>query len=213
LTPEEMARRMVGRDLADMYPPQTALPADAPVALEIEDFQVPGFVAGASLSVRRGEVLGIAGLIGAGRTELFEGVLGLRPASGIVRKDGIEVRWRHPADAKKDKVAYLTEDRKGKGLLLEKILRENVTLQALEIFAKPFVDLGAEQSALDDAVEELDARVGDAGVAAKALSGGNQQKVVLAKLMRTDPDVVILDEPTRGIDVGTKRQNYFYGAE
>src|SRR5690606_25423471 len=213
LTPEEMARRMVGRDLADMYPARTPPPDDASVAFEIEDFQVPGFVSGASLSVRRGEVMGVAGLIGAGRTELFEGVLGLRPGSGTVRKDGRVVSWRHPADAKKDKVAYLTEDRKGKGLLLDKLLRENVTLQALELFAKPFVDLGAEQSALENAVEEFDVRVRNVGVAAKALSGGNQQKVVLAKLMLTDPDVVILDEPTRGIDVGTKRQIYFYVAE
>lgn len=213
LTPEEMARRMVGRDLADMYPPKTIVPGDAPVALEVADFDVPGFVSGASLSVKRGEVLGVAGLVGAGRTELFEGVLGLRPSSGVVRKDGREVNWRHTADAKQDKVAYLTEDRKGKGLLLDKILRENVTLQALEHFARPFVDLGAEQKALENAVEEFDVRVGNVGVAAKTLSGGNQQKVVLAKLMLTDPDVVILDEPTRGIDVGTKRQIYFYVAE
>ena len=213
LTPEEMARRMVGRDLADMYPPKTPVPADASVALELEDVEVPGYVTSASLSVRRGEVLGVAGLIGAGRTELFEGVLGLRPASGTVRKDGREVRWKHPADAKQHKVAYLTEDRKGKGLLLDKSLRENVTLQALELFARPFVDLRAEQRALDQAVEEFDIRVGDTSVPARALSGGNQQKVVLAKLMLTDPDVVILDEPTRGIDVGTKRQIYFYVAE
>jgi len=213
LTPVEMARRMVGRDLADMYPPKTAPPPDAPVAFEIEGFSVPGFVTDASLSVRRGEVLGVAGLIGAGRTELFEGVLGLRPATGTVRKDGRVVRWRHPADAKRDKVAYLTEDRKGKGLLLDKLLRENVTLQALELFAKPFVDLRAEQGALRKAVEEFDVRVRDVAVPAKALSGGNQQKVVLAKMMLTDPDVVILDEPTRGIDVGTKRQIYFYVAE
>ncbi len=213
LTPVEMARRMVGRDLADMYPPKVEPSLDAPVALELEDFRVPGFVTDASLAVRRGEVLGVAGLIGAGRTELFEGVLGLRPAAGTVRKDGRVVRWRHPADAKRDRVAYLTEDRKGKGLLLDNVLRENVTLQALELFAKPFVDLRSEQSALENAVEEFDVRVRDVGVAAKALSGGNQQKVVLAKMMLTDPDVVVLDEPTRGIDVGTKRQIYFYVAE
>jgi ribose transport system ATP-binding protein len=213
LTPVEMARRMVGRDLADMYPPKKAPPADAPVALEVEGFSVPGFATDVSLSVRHGEVLGVAGLVGAGRTELFEGILGLRPSTGTVRKDGRVVRWRHPADAKRDKVAYLTEDRKGKGLLLDKLLRENVTLQALELFAKPFVDLRAEQGALKRAVEEYDVRVRDVAVPAKALSGGNQQKVVLAKMMLTDPDVVILDEPTRGIDVGTKRQIYFYVAE
>ena len=208
LTPEDIARRMVGRDLADMYPTKKAVPGEAPVALEIEDFTVPGFCTGASLAVRRGEVLGVAGLIGAGRTELFEGVLGLRPSSGTVRKDGRAVNWRHPADAKQDRVAYLTEDRKGKGLLLEKILRENVTLQALELFAKPFVDLRSEQVALENAVEEFDVRVGDTGVTAKALSGGNQQKVVLARWLSTDPAVILMDEPTRGVDVGAKHAIY-----
>ena len=213
LTPTEMARRMVGRDLADMYPPKVRPGPEAPWALEVAGLDVPGFVRGATLAVRRGEVLGIAGLVGAGRTELFEGVLGLRPAHGSVRKDGRTVRWRHPEDAKLDQVAYLTEDRKGKGLLLSKRLRENVTLQSLERFARPFVDLRAEQAALERSAKEFDVRVARLDVEAAALSGGNQQKVVLAKLMLTEPDVVILDEPTRGIDIGTKRQIYFYVAE
>ena len=210
LTTAEMARRMVGRDLADMYPPKRSVATEAPIALELEDVAVPGFVEGISLHVRRGEVLGLAGLVGAGRTELFEGVIGLRPCRGRVRKDGRPVRWRHAEDAKHDGVAYLTEDRKGKGLLLDKSLRENVTLQALERFARPFLDDRAERAALAAAIEEFDVRVARVDVAAGALSGGNQQKLVLAKLMLTEPDVVILDEPTRGIDVGTKRQIYFY---
>jgi len=130
-----------------------------------------------------------------------------------VRKDGRPVHWRHPEDAKHDRVAYLTEDRKAKGLLLSKGLRENVTLQSLERFARPFVDHRAEQRALESSVEEFDVRVARLDVEAAALSGGNQQKIVLAKLMLTEPDVVILDEPTRGIDVGTKRQIYFYVGE
>jgi ribose transport system ATP-binding protein len=213
LTPAEMARRMVGRDLADMYPPKVRPGPEAPWALEVAGLDVPGFVRGATLAVKRGEVLGVAGLVGAGRTELFEGVLGLRPAHGSVRKDGRPVRWRHAEDAKLDRVAYLTEDRKGKGLLLSKPLRENVTLQSLERFARPFVDLRAEQAALERSAKEFDVRVARLDVEASALSGGNQQKVVLAKLMLTEPDVVILDEPTRGIDIGTKRQIYFYVAE
>ncbi len=210
LTTADMARRMVGRDLADMYPPKRPVPDDAAVALELDDVSVPGHVEGATLRVRRGEVLGLAGLVGAGRTELFEGVLGLRPMRGRVRKDGRPVRWRHAEDAKFDHVAYLTEDRKGKGLLLEKSLRENVTLQALERFARPFLHDQKERAALEAAIEEFDVRVARHDVAAGTLSGGNQQKLVLAKLMLTEPDVVILDEPTRGIDVGTKRQIYFY---
>jgi ribose transport system ATP-binding protein len=210
LTPAQMARRMVGRDLADMYPPRRTPAPDAPVALALAHVTVPRHARDVSLEVRRGEVLGVAGLVGAGRTELFEGVLGLRPATGTVFKDGRKVRWRHPEDAKRDRVAYLTEDRKAKGLLLSASLQENVTLQALERFARPFVDRRAERQALEAAIAEFDVRVARHDVDAGALSGGNQQKLVLAKLMLTEPDVVILDEPTRGIDVGTKRQIYFY---
>ncbi len=213
LTPTDMARRMVGRDLADMYPAKQPVPEGAEPVLELDDVTVPGHAEGVSFALRKGEVLGLAGLVGAGRTELFEGVIGLRPASGRVRKDGARVHWRHPEDAKHAGVAYLTEDRKGKGLLLRSGLRENLTLQALERFARPFTDIRKERAALHRAVEEFDVRVARLDVPAGALSGGNQQKLVLAKLMLTTPDVVILDEPTRGIDVGTKRQIYFYVAE
>ena len=213
LTPADMARRMVGRDLADMYPPKTPIPSSAPVALELDGFDVPGHAQGVTLSLRRGEILGVAGLVGAGRTELFEGLLGLRPAQGAARKDGRPVRWNHPEQAKRDGVAYLTEDRKGKGLLLRNNLRENLTLQALERFARPFTNVTKERAALRTAVDEFDVRVARLDVHAGALSGGNQQKLVLAKIMLTEPDLVILDEPTRGIDVGTKRQIYFYIAE
>jgi ribose transport system ATP-binding protein len=210
LTPAEMARRMVGRDLADMYPPKRPRPDAARPVLELVDVSVPGYAESVSLELRSGEVLGVAGLVGAGRTELFEGVIGLRSAHGRVRKGGRDVAWRHPEDAKRDGVAYLTEDRKGKGLLVRNGLRENLTLQSLERFARPFTDIRAERRALDDAVRQFDVRVARLDVVAGALSGGNQQKLVLAKLMLTRPDVVILDEPTRGIDVGTKRQIYFY---
>jgi len=213
LTPAEMARRMVGRDLADMYPDKPPLRDDAAPVLELDGVTVPGYAEDATLSLRRGEILGLAGLVGAGRTELFEGVIGLRPAHGHVRKDGRPVRWRHPEEAKRAGVAYLTEDRKGKGLLLSKGLRENLTLQALEHFAQPFTNIRKERAALERAVKDFDVRVAHLDLHAGALSGGNQQKLVLAKLMLTTPDVVILDEPTRGIDVGTKRQIYFYVAE
>lgn len=213
LTPADMANRMVGRNLADMYPDKPPIPGSARIALELDRFDVPGHAQNVTLSLRRGEILGVAGLVGAGRTELFEGVLGLRPGHGSVRKDGKPVRWRHPEDAKRDGVAYLTEDRKGKGLLLRNNLRENLTLQALERFARPFTNVAKERAALQQAVADFDVRVARLNVHAGALSGGNQQKLVLAKIMLTEPDLVILDEPTRGIDVGTKRQIYFYIAE
>jgi ribose transport system ATP-binding protein len=210
LTPADMARRMVGRDLADMYPDRRPIPEPPETVLELDGVIVPGYAEDVSLALRRGEVLGVAGLVGAGRTELFEGVIGLRSAHGTVRKGGRVVRWRHPEDAKHDGVAYLTEDRKGKGLLGRSNLRENLTLQALERFARPFTDVRKERAALAEAVKRFDVRVARLDVTADTLSGGNQQKLVLAKLMLTEPDVVILDEPTRGIDIGTKRQIYFY---
>src|SRR5690606_2780635 len=208
----EMARLMVGRELADMYPPKEIRP-DAPVVLEVRDFQVPGSVVSASFDVRQGEVLAFAGLVGAGRTELFEGLLGLRPGPGTVRLRGQPLRLRHPEAAKQAGIAYLTEDRKGKGLMTEMRLRPNLTLQALERYARPFLDEAAERAALETAQHEFDIRAARLDVLAGTLSGGNQQKLVLAKIMLTTPDIVILDEPTRGIDVGTKREIYFYIAE
>jgi len=208
----DMARLMVGRDLADMYPEKQVC-RDAPVMLEVRDFRVPGAVTSASFDLHAGEVLAFSGLVGAGRTELFEGLLGLRPGQGSVRVRGEAVHLRHPEAAKQAGIAYLTEDRKGKGLMSEMRLRPNLTLQALERFARPFLDERAERSALEQAQREFDIRAAHLEVLAGTLSGGNQQKLVLAKIMLTQPDIVILDEPTRGIDVGTKREIYFYIAE
>ncbi len=207
----DMARLMVGRELADMYPVKE-VHADAPVVLEVRSFHVPGAVTSASFDVRSGEVLAFAGLVGAGRTELFEGIVGLRPGHGDLRLRGRPLQLRHPGAAKRAGIAYLTEDRKGKGLMTEMRLRPNLTLQALERFAHPFIDEGAERAALERAQREFDIRAARLDVTAGTLSGGNQQKLVLAKIMLTTPDIVILDEPTRGIDVGTKREIYFYVA-
>jgi ribose transport system ATP-binding protein len=207
----EIARLMVGRELSDMYPPK----ADeiGAVALEVRDFTVPGRVKPASFTLRRGEVLGFAGLVGAGRTELFEGLFGLRPGEGTILVNGESVTIGHPEHAKQLGLAYLSEDRKGKGLITSMRLRPNLTLQALEAFATPLLDHGKEQRALEEAVEEFEIRVPSLRAIAGNLSGGNQQKLVLAKIMQTDPQIVVLDEPTRGIDVGTKRQIYFYVRE
>ncbi len=208
----DMARLMVGRDLADMYP-EKQVRHDAPVMLEVRDFHVPGEVTSASFDLHAGEVLAFSGLVGAGRTELFEGLLGLRPGQGTVRVRGEAAHLRHPEAAKRAGIAYLTEDRKGKGLMSDMRLRPNLTLQALERFAHPFLDERAERGALEKAQREFDIRAANLDVLAGTLSGGNQQKLVLAKIMLTEPDIVILDEPTRGIDVGTKREIYFYIAE
>ncbi|WP_423206041.1 sugar ABC transporter ATP-binding protein (plasmid) [Paracoccus yeei] len=208
LTEDGMATAMVGRELQDFYPPKGHPGAD--VALEARGLTVPGRVHGVDLALRRGEVLGIAGLVGSGRTELAEGLVGLRAASGEVRVDGQPVRIASLRDAFAAGIAYLTEDRKEAGLLLEKPLRENLTLAVLERFGGWRIDTAAEDAALDRATADFDIRAPSRSMAAGKLSGGNQQKLLLAKTMLTEPRIVIIDEPTRGIDVGTKRQIYAF---
>ena len=211
LSQDDIAQLMVGRPMTDMFPAKGPLPPDAPVVLEVEGLTVPGWVRGASFQLRRGEILGFAGLVGAGRTELMEGQMGLRrPTAGTIHRDGRPVRIRSVADAAKAGIAYLTEDRKGKGLLVGKGLRPNLTLLALERYGRVFIDEKKEATALDRAVEEFDIRVKSADALVGSLSGGNQQKLLLAKTMQIAPQILIVDEPTRGIDIGTKRQIYLF---
>lgn len=209
LTPDAIARLMVGRDVSDLFPPKTPPAADAPVVLSVRDVAVPGWVRGASFDLRRGEILGFAGLVGAGRTELMEGVVGLRPRSaGCVERDGRPVRIHHLGDATAAGMAYLTEDRKGRGLLVGQPPRPNLTLLALRQYGRVFVDEGGEEAALAQAVRAFDIRAGRLDVPVSQFSGGNQQKLLLAKTMQAAPRVLIVDEPTRGIDIGTKQQIY-----
>jgi ribose transport system ATP-binding protein len=208
---EDMARLMVGRELSMLYPPKRGVSSQAPI-LEIDNLAVPGFVQDASLVARPGEVLGLGGMIGAGRTELFEGLLGLRPAKvGRVRVDGKVVRISSVADGVDAGIGYLTEDRKGKGLLLRERLAPNLVLTALSrLYRKPYIEQNLETEELDRAVGEYDIRVRSKRLEAGQLSGGNQQKLLLAKIMMLDPKVVIIDEPTRGIDIGNKSQIYAF---
>jgi ribose transport system ATP-binding protein len=177
--------------------------------LAVDRMSVPGHVEEASFSLRRGEILGFGGLIGAGRTELFEGLVGLRPARGAVTLEGRPVAFRNARDAMAAGVVYLSEDRKGKGLLLRQTLRTNLTLAGLDAFVRRgFIDVPREEAALDRAIEEFDIRARRRDLLAGQLSGGNQQKLLLAKMMLVEPRVVIIDEPTRGVDIGTKEQIY-----
>ena len=213
LEPADMARLMVGRDVSKLYPDRAHDGAGLPV-LEVEDFTVPGYTERCSFTLRKGEILGFAGLIGAGRTELMEGLLGLRPGKGAVRLNGRAVHFHAPIAALRSGIVYLSEDRKGKGLLLTKNLRTNLTLSALDRFTKNLqVDRRAEDRALDDAIRDFDIRTGSKELAAGELSGGNQQKLLLAKMMLLEPEIVIIDEPTRGIDIGNKEQIYKFIAD
>ncbi|HEX4510098.1 MAG TPA: sugar ABC transporter ATP-binding protein [Burkholderiaceae bacterium] len=211
MTRHQMARLMVGRELADLYPPRLPAPsADGPPLLAVDGLSVPGWVEDASFDVRAGEILGFAGLVGAGRTEMFEGLVGLRPAQARrVALGGDVVTIRSPRAAMRHGLTYLSEDRKGRGLHLSLGLAENLTLMDLERYAHPLLDRAAERAALAHAVTEFGIRAGSLDVPAASLSGGNQQKLALAKVLQPRPRVVVLDEPTRGVDVGAKRDIYF----
>jgi ribose transport system ATP-binding protein len=213
LQPLDMARMMVGRDMANLYPPRTDAPAGDPV-LEVKGVTVSRYAQDVSFTLRRGEILGFAGLVGAGRTELLEGVLGLRTAHGEVRRDGRPVRFATVRDSMAAGIVYLSEDRKGKGLLLAQDLRINLTLAALKRFTHgPVIDTAKEWRELDRAIAAFDVRTRRRDLLAGQLSGGNQQKLLLGKMMLLEPEIVVIDEPTRGIDIGTKQQIYRFVAE
>jgi ribose transport system ATP-binding protein len=208
ITRHAMATMMVGREIADQFPPRAVVDESRAPALRVRNFSVPGWAQEIGFEVRPGEILGFAGLVGAGRTELFEGILGLRPSSGEIELQGRAVKPRSPREAAKDGLTYLSEDRKGKGLHVDFTLRPNLTLMALERYARPWLDPSAERRALERAVDVFGIRAGSLSVKASSLSGGNQQKLALAKVLHPEPKVLVLDEPTRGVDVGAKREIY-----
>lgn len=209
LDQRQMAELMVGRELSMLYPPKRA-PATAEPALTVEDLTVDHSRITGSFSVRPGEVLGIGGMIGAGRTELIEGLMGLRPSqAGAIRVNGTAVAKPGVGALMAAGVVYLTEDRKGKGLLLNEGLGPNLILQAMDMINPRLrLDRKKEAAVVRSAVEDYDIRVRSLSIEAGQLSGGNQQKLLLAKVMQADPSVVIIDEPTRGIDIGNKSQIY-----
>jgi ribose transport system ATP-binding protein len=210
LSQMEMARLMVGRDLAALYPEKGGKPAGE-VMLSVRNLVVPGYAKDISFNAREGEILGFAGMIGAGRTEVFEGIMGLRPATGTVELGGRPINIHSPRAGIDAGIGYLTEDRKGKGLLLQERLAPNLTLSTLGRFHPGvFMQRRREQIALIDAVGEYDIRLKSLRVNAGQLSGGNQQKLLLAKVLLTNPSVVIIDEPTRGIDIANKAQIYAF---
>jgi len=210
LNPMDMARLMVGRELSALYPEKTAAASDAPI-LSVTNATVPGYVEGVSFTVHKGEILGFAGMIGAGRTELFEGLLGLRPATATVELHGKPVHFHSCRAAIDAGIGYLTEDRKGKGLLLQERLAPNLTLSALGSFHSGLsLRKRRETEALERAVKTYDIRVKTLSIKAGQLSGGNQQKLLLAKVLLSSPSVVIVDEPTRGIDIANKAQIYVF---
>lgn len=213
LSEHDIASAMIGREMEDLFPPLAPRP-DAPPIIAVEGLSVPRDfgppVQDASFAVAPGEILGIAGLVGAGRTEMVEGLAGLRPATA--RRFSLRGKERPLPDAVEAwrlGIAYLTEDRKEAGLLLDKNLTTNLTLAALDRFGFR-IDRRREAQEMTRATKEFDIRAASPMMEAGALSGGNQQKLLLAKTMLTEPDIIIVDEPTRGIDIGTKQQIYHF---
>ena len=208
---DEIIRAMVGRTLDAQFPHLPDVPADAPIVLDVKDLRRAAAVRGVSFAVRRGEILGLAGLVGAGRTEILRAVAGADvPDSGDVTVDGKRVRIVKPHDAIAAGLAFITEDRKGQGLVLGMTVRENVTLAHLSDFVDRdlLVDPRRERAAAEKMTEELHVRTPSIEQLVRNLSGGNQQKVVLAKWLLGKARVFLFDEPTRGIDVGAKAEIY-----
>lgn len=209
ITHDAMVKMMVGRDLKVAY----AAPAGprAEIALSVENVRTSAHpMHDVSIDLHRGEILGLAGLVGAGRTELARVIFGVDGTQGgHLRLNGRPVRFATSADAVKAGVFLVPEDRKGMGLLLDLSITENITLPNLSTFAKGVVvSREAERQQADKSRRDLDIRAPNVSVRAGALSGGNQQKVVLAKWLAMNPKVMIFDEPTRGIDVGAKSEIY-----
>lgn len=211
LSLDDMAQMMVGRELSDLYPPMNEVDVDAPVILGVENLST-GKVKNVSFDLRKGEILGFSGLVGSGRTELFEAICGVVPVdSGTIKFDNEVVNFKSVSQARNAGLSYLTKDRKGKGLLLLQKMAPNMSLFSLPKFIKNMmIDQKAEEKALARGIRRFDIRTRDADIRVGDLSGGNQQKLLLAKMMETDPRVIIVDEPTRGIDVGTKQQIYHF---
>jgi putative multiple sugar transport system ATP-binding protein len=214
---DRIIRGMVGRDLDHRYPPHESHPGE--LLLEIRDWTVAHpadphriLVSNANLTVRRGEIVGLAGLMGAGRTELARSVFGQSygtKRSGTLLKDGKEITAKSVGAAIDAGLAYVTEDRKALGLNLLDSIKVSVTSAGLKkIRRRGAVDDNLEVLAAEKFRKSLNIKTPDVEEGVSRLSGGNQQKVVLAKWMFTEPDVLILDEPTRGIDVGAKYEIY-----
>lgn len=204
---KELIHLMVGRELMETYPTRSVTPSD--VALEIKNLSGNGNK-DISFSVKKGEIVGLSGLVGAGRTELAMVIFGAVPAeSGEILVNGKPVTIKSPADAKNYRIGFLTEDRKQLGLFLEFGLKWNISYPIVRRLSKYMVVNTKEESQMAKTyVEKLDIKTPGIEQEVKNLSGGNQQKVVLAKSLAAESDILIFDEPTRGIDVGAKQEIY-----
>lgn len=206
---DRVVKAMVGRDISEFYPDRTIMPSE--VILEVKNV-VPknGSFQALNFNLRRGEILGVSGLMGAGRTEFMRAIFGVdAKSSGSIIYDGQELNIQKPKDAIDAGIAFITEDRKVEGLILEDSINSNIALPNLKTLASNGI---TNKNKLREFAVELTKKLGvkahSVDLPASALSGGNQQKVVIAKWLGMKPNIIIMDEPTRGIDIGAKRDIY-----
>ncbi|MED1472458.1 sugar ABC transporter ATP-binding protein [Bacillus salipaludis] len=205
---DEVVRKMVGRELTDRFPKRTSKPGET--VLEVKGLTKNGEFRDVNFSVRSGEIVGISGLMGAGRTEIMRAIFGLDSFnSGEIWLNGNKMAIKSPDQAVKAGIGFITEDRKDEGLILDFSIKENMVLPSLYSFApKGIIKEKSEKDFVNLLIKRLTVKTESADIAVGSLSGGNQQKVVIAKWVGIGPKVLILDEPTRGVDVGAKREIY-----
>lgn len=209
LDEQDMARKMVGRELNQIYPEKSV--QQGSTVLKVENLNIDGVLKNINFELKKGEVLGFAGLIGAGRTETAEAIMGLRKRnSGKIELHGEPVSISSPTEAVALRLAYLSEDRQGKGLIMNFDIPENITLISLKNYVHGLISKEKEIERAEEFVSLFDIKAASLQTHLVHLSGGNQQKVYLSKWMDTHPEILILDEPTRGIDVNTKKDIYHF---
>ncbi len=211
LTTDFIITKMVGRELTNLYPPRENVPGE--VVFEVEDFTSinPKSFRHINFNVRKGEILGVAGLVGAQRTELMEGIFGIRSkTSGTVRFQGKELNITQPKTAIDNGIAMLTEDRRGTGIMGVLSVADNISIASLNKYLDYGFMLNDKkiEKLVQDNIEKMNTKTPSSKTPIGSLSGGNQQKVLIGRWLANDPDVLILDEPTRGIDVGAKYEIY-----
>ena len=216
LTTDFIITKMVGRELSNLYPPKENVPGE--VVFEVKDFTSinPRSFRNVNFNVRKGEILGVAGLVGAQRTELMEGLFGLRShTTGTITYQGRDLNIRRPKDAIDAGVAMLTEDRRATGILGVLSIADNISIASLNqyLIGGIMLDDGKIEQLVQDNVAKMSIKAPSSKTLIQSLSGGNQQKVLIGRWLANDPDVLILDEPTRGIDVGAKYEIYCLIAE
>lgn len=204
----EVVKMMIGREIGERYPQRDVKIGE--VVLEVQNLSCEGIFKDVSFHVRAGEVLGVAGLMGAGRTEIMQSIFGNMPhVTGKIFMDGKELRNKSPKEAMKNGIGFITEDRKTEGLMLDESIMKNISVANLGKISKNGVlSAKAEKNMVKMSIEDLNIKCTGAEHVCSQLSGGNQQKVVFAKWIFTAPRVLILDEPTRGVDIGAKKEIY-----